>query len=215
MNALRRVGGLLRKLLSAFGAFLKHPAVLLVITAALSSWAVPRIGSTLNRAAFIRQLSAKEATEVIDNSLEDSRDLNSMEVTLEFFYKNNRHPPFRSSAFYRHRQKLALAQMEQEYRQYDRHAWWWPRSVYWKASFLGYLPPDKLQRIQTLSNKYEKNLSDSNTVLNKLWTDLLRQPFNPRNPHLGKEVALTRAKMDKLLSERSALISQYVRIFGF
>lgn len=193
--------------------FFAHPLVLLVVGTALTSWVVPYVSSKANRTKIVRDESQRVANEIIQNSTEINRDLNGMEVTLEFFYKNNSQPPLQIPAYYRKQQAQTLSEMEAEYRAYDRLAWWWPRDVYWEASFLSFMPHEELEQIQQYGNAYVKNLSASNAVLNALWTDLLRRPFNPNDRRLANEIADTRNQLAQLQFARNHVSSQFVRIF--
>ena len=192
---------------------LEHPLLLLLIGTILTTWLVPVISARVDRKKLIQEKSQEEATKIIQDSQDVNRALNGMQVTLEFFYKNNRQGPFQKARHYAAAQQKTLADLQDQYKAFDKLAWWWPRDIRWEASFLDFMSEDKLKQIQADGDAYTANLSECMDILDRLWDDLLRKPFDPRNPSLQAEVKETRDKLDKLQAERSDLTSQFVHVF--
>lgn len=134
-----------------------------------------------------------------DSMMVDKR-LNSMMTTFESFLKD---APSQSDA-------LAAAQLDlkraidQQYRAFDEHAWFWYSGLSSKAARLRLTAQDQ-KKIYDCAQKYRQNLIDSMRSIDPAWGLLLSRGLILRAPYTIATIDESRAALNILTAQRGTI----------
>jgi hypothetical protein len=192
---LRRLRTMRRPLLSLAGAML---------LAALTTTAM-----LVHRDGARRQARQAQAEQILrDHSLVEQR-LSQLQTMLESFAKDApSHPVALSTA-----QANFARALDEQYRQFQQHAWWWYGPLPGKARQLG-LSPSEQQQVADSVAAYQKNLVESTQALDPLWGTLLLPVMRPQARSTLATVDAMRRTLASLAQQRATIAHQLGSAFS-
>jgi hypothetical protein len=188
---------------------LRHPLVLLVIATTLSALVVPKISYRLK----LQEVRLKKALDLIDHSTEVNRRLNALLTTLELFHKDNSGVAARLSDYRQEQRELRKAMMSR-YLEFDNVAWWWYGNALTEALLFGLTSAKRLQRMRSIINAYELNLLETTDILNALWSQFLREEYDPTDLQNTEALNNTRGRLAESEQSRNNLIAELGEILA-
>lgn len=193
--------------------FWGHPLIILLVSAALSSWLIPLITTQIDHEKLIREARLKKALEILDDSADTERNLNTLLTTLAIFQKDNAGPAARFSTVEKTQKELRTVMIER-YTQFDRQAWWWSSQIHAEAKILEIASPQELDRLEEVTKQYSGNVKKTTEIIDSLWDSYLRKKYKPLDPVNEELLNGSWTKFHALKDERSKLVMESSQIMA-
>jgi hypothetical protein len=166
---------------------LKHPLVLLVIGATITSLLVPYLNAKVNRNEILQAARLKKAIEIGEHNTEFNSKFNTLKTMLESFHRRSVRLQLKPSEFRETKSKF-LDEFSRRYLDLDEKAWWWYPALEREASVLHLTSKSELQALDTELNEYGDNLNKSFGILRPLWQALTSYEYNPDDKEYTNKV---------------------------
>jgi uncharacterized membrane-anchored protein YhcB (DUF1043 family) len=166
---------------------LKHPLILLVIGATITSLLVPYLNAKVNRNEILQAARLKKAIEIGEHNTEFNSKFNTLKTMLESFHKRSVSLQLKPAEF-KVAQSKFLDEFSRRYLDLDEKAWWWYPALEREASILGLTSRSELQTLDTELQEYGDNLNKSFNILRPLWRKLTSYDYNPNDKEYANEV---------------------------
>lgn len=157
---------------------LKHPFVLLVIGATVTSLLVPYLNSKVTRNQLSQEARLKKAIEIGDHNMEFNSKFNALKTMLESFHRRSVRLKLEAPEF-REAHSRFVDDFSKRYLDLDEKAWWWYPALEREASVLRLISTSELQQMDSELADYGNNLNQSFNLLRPLWQELTSHNYNP------------------------------------
>ena len=189
-------------------AVLEHPVFVLLCGALSTAYLVP----VLMHRATVRQSRLEKALTLIERGATTSQHINTLLTTLELFHKDRSgesgvHLDLRAE------QANVREKMVDLYLSFDRNAWGWYWDIRTYAELLE-LDAGEVKRTDELAREYEEALIQTTNAINDLWTQLLRNDYDPSNKAHLLAMEETRATVSVLEGKRRDSLSRIAAIIS-
>jgi hypothetical protein len=188
---------------------LKHPLIVLLLGSFISAVLIPALTSRINERKLLGETRLSEARTILRDGTLADKQLATMFTTLESFIKDA--PSDRES--------LAMAQselkksMDEQYRTFDEHAWWWTRDLPAQATILK-MSIDARKRLDDYTTQYQRNLRASTHALDPPWGCALGRNLKVPDSSTALLFEEAKRKLDTLSAERATLVSNLAKLFS-
>jgi len=194
----------------------KHPFVLLVVGAIITSLLVPYLNSKVTRSQLLQEAKLKKAIEIGDHNMEFNSKFNALKTMLESFHNRSVRLQLPPSEF-RATHSRFVDDFYRRYVELDEKAWWWYPALEREASVLHLLSDTERQTLSTECKIYHDNLIASFEVLKPLWVALTSHDYNPTDKDSDKKVEEIIKGVNKdlppLFQERDMAIEKIAKHF--
>jgi len=177
---------------------LRHPLVLLIIGATITSLLFPYLNSRVNRNELLQEAKLKKASEIRGHVIEFNSELNALETMLELFHNMNVRLQLKPAEF-RQAQLRFVDDFSKRYLDFDEKAWWWYSGLEGELSSLRQTSSGELQTLDNEFVEYGENVGKSKEVLKPLWVALTSADYSPNDLESRKKVDEIIAKVQKEL----------------
>lgn len=188
-------------------ASLANPVILLVLSSLLgiaTALIVPWVGARINDSKLISEARLQTCFNVLKSSTETDSRINSMLTRMGMFVIDASYSGVVAEADV----NRLRTEMERDYLEFDRQAWWWAPGLPNNVTLLR-IALDSNQ-LRSLIAAYQSNLDSSVACLKTLRQHCAKKGYkavDPENTHLLKE---TSQKLYSLQSQRADLIGKMV-----
>src|SRR5262245_5982218 len=172
---------------------LKHPLVLLVIGATITSLIVPYLNAKVNRNEILQAARLKKAIEIGEHNTEFNSKFNTLKTMLELFHRRSVRARLNPSEFREAKSKF-LDEFTRRYLDLDEKAWWWYPALEREASVMRLSSRSELQSLDTELPEYGDNLNKSFAILRPLWQALTAYDYDPNDKECTN-------KVDKIIAD--------------
>jgi len=172
---------------------LRHPLVLLVIGATITSLLVPYLNAKVNRNEILQEARLKKAIEIGEHNTEFNSKFNTLKTMLESFHKRSVRLQLKPAEFREAKSKF-LDEFSKRYLDLDEKAWWWYPALEREASVLRLTSRSELQTLDTELKEYGDNLNKSFGALRPLWQALTSYDYDPTDKEYMN-------KVDKIIAD--------------
>jgi hypothetical protein len=195
----------------------KHPFVLLVLGAIITSLLIPYLNSKVTRSQLLQEARLKKATEIGDRNMEFSSKFNALKTMLESFHRRSvrlRLPP----SEFKETHSRFVDDFYKRYLELDEKAWWWYPAVEREASVLHLVSETEQQTLSTDCKAYGDNLNESFNILRPLWQAMTSNDYNPSDKNSAEKVEKiikeANDQLPKLFQARNDLMERIARHFS-
>ncbi len=195
------------KFLSKYEKLLGHPLVLLLIGTILSSIIIPAAAYQFSYVNNNKKLRVALSQELIDKDVEIKVGLNKLKSCLEIFIDDYCY--FYDTLDSRILQDDLREEMNDNYLEFERTAWFWHAKYNLKAHGLGIGKPDS-DSLSSYLEKYNLNVSRASKSIDTLWVECLRRDFSCDTARLNPIKSYVKKTIDMLHFERADIIRQMI-----
>lgn len=185
---------------------LKHPVFLILISALLSYFIIPAINKISEKNKLINDEKLKLADQIIDHHLVVDKNLNSLYVALDLFYKDHRYisnlPALNELRLKKH------PEIQNLYLSFDANAWFWESHYILKAESLE-LIKDDIDSLRILFRSYKQALVKSSKLIDAVWESTLRNT-KPFANDLNVLISSKKDSLDLLSANRNNYVKNIV-----
>jgi hypothetical protein len=152
---------------TAINTFLSHPITILLLGTALSGILIPSITSNCTDHKLLQEAKLAQAKAILAQNTLVDKQLNTIQTTFECFVKDAQ----TGSRDYGDAQRELLKDINEQYKHFDEHAWWWYGDLLMQAKLLR-LPEGTIKQIKALAEQYGTNLIQSTRAIDPEWNRL-------------------------------------------
>jgi|GEM_PF-1413478 len=190
---------------------LRHPLTILLIGTIISSLAIPWLNARSTRARQIQDARQAKAMEIIKSIGADNVRLNSVRSAFDVFEKEGGLAG--GNALIEERRLELRKRVYDSYGDFEQTAWWWYWEIGRESELFGWLPEADISSFQALAKRYQENLYQSTTSIQKPWRRYLSEVKESTSEKKIPLMPIIETELGRKQAERDELGAAMVRLF--
>lgn len=190
---------------------LRHPLTVLLIGTIISSLAIPWLNARSTRARQIEEARQTKAMEILKGIGADNVRLNAVRSAFDVFEKEG---GLAGNPVLTEERRVELRKrVYDSYGNFEQTAWWWYWEIGREAELFGWLPKSDIASFQALARRYQDNLFQSSTSIQKPWKRYLSETKESSAEKKTPLMPAVETELGRKQAERDQLGAEMIRLF--